>query len=416
MTYRLLRHEGNVLAVLRDVELGDGLIIEVHSADGRVVEALHQLDSRTLSTSGGTDESDVGARLDREVEVAQDADTRASGVAEVDVLEADAALDVLRDLALGGLGVDGRDGVDEVDDISSRALGRRHVGNEGEDVAGLDGTEDGGLEGDEEVEGVELLVRDETRTVPEDEGDDEERHGLGQREQQVAPERRPARLAEGTVEALAVQPEAIILTGEGGDGANGSSGFAGKLRGLFVGFLVLLILEDDNVETNETCGDDQGHASKTNETKLPRKDDAEDDTDDKGGGALEDGSEGNTGETVNLLRVVTQCGRELTSAVLILVEELDVLTQDSTETDRAKLARQRRSRGTEHVVLDTNGDGGDDGDDEEVQRIAITFHATLVGIREREGVDGLAENNTEGGVDTTSDYRTYPLITSSMRP
>lgn len=41
----LLRDERDVLPVLGDVELSDGLLVEVHSADKRVVEPLDQLDT-----------------------------------------------------------------------------------------------------------------------------------------------------------------------------------------------------------------------------------------------------------------------------------------------------------------------------------------------------------------------------------
>lgn len=42
-----------------------------------------------------------------------------------------------------------------------------------------------------------------------------------------------------------------------------------------------------------------------------------------------------------------------------------VLPQNRTETQRPKFARERSSRCSEEVVLATDGDSGEDGDDEE---------------------------------------------------
>lgn len=95
----------------------------------------------TLTTTTGTNERNVRAGLDNQVQIAQNADTRTSGITEVDLLEANAALDVLRNAALGRLGIDFRTGVEQRNDVSCGTLGGRHVGDEGEDVASLDRTE-----------------------------------------------------------------------------------------------------------------------------------------------------------------------------------------------------------------------------------------------------------------------------------
>ena len=76
----------------------------------------------------------------------QDTDARTGRVAEVDALEADVALNSLGDVALGGLSADLEDGVEQADDVGGGTLGGENVGDEGEDIAGLDGEEDGGHE------------------------------------------------------------------------------------------------------------------------------------------------------------------------------------------------------------------------------------------------------------------------------
>ena len=77
----------------------------------RVVETFDELDRSTLTAATGANQCNVGARLNGEVEVAENTDSRASRVTEVDVFESDPALDVLWDLALGRFGIDGGHGV-----------------------------------------------------------------------------------------------------------------------------------------------------------------------------------------------------------------------------------------------------------------------------------------------------------------
>ena len=48
MSYRFLRHERDMFPVLRDVELRDGLPIEVDGAGQRVVEPLDQLNAEKI--------------------------------------------------------------------------------------------------------------------------------------------------------------------------------------------------------------------------------------------------------------------------------------------------------------------------------------------------------------------------------
>lgn len=210
---------------------------------------------RTLTTTRSTDEGDVGARLDGEVEVAQHTNARARRVTEVDVLEPNATLDGLRDDTLSRLGVDGRGRIQKVHDIRRSTPSRRHVGHEGEHVAGLDGTEDRALEGDEELEGGEFEGGHQARSVPEDECDDEERHGLRASVDQVTPQCCPVRLLQGGFETLAVQAQAVRLASKRCNGADGSSGLASELSGRLVGLLVLLILENDDMLPELVSGD-----------------------------------------------------------------------------------------------------------------------------------------------------------------
>ena len=124
----------------------------------RIVEPLNKLDTahtisptptsirrsysrRALTAATRADERDVRAGLDGEVEVAEDTNAGARGIAEVDVLEADAALDVLGGVALRGLGVDLGHRVEELDHIGRRRFGRGDIGDEGEHIARLDGRE-----------------------------------------------------------------------------------------------------------------------------------------------------------------------------------------------------------------------------------------------------------------------------------
>ena len=65
----------------------------------------------------------------------------------MDALEVDATLNSLRNITIGGLGVDLRGRVEETDDVGGSTLGGGNLGDEGEDIAGLDGREDGGDSG-----------------------------------------------------------------------------------------------------------------------------------------------------------------------------------------------------------------------------------------------------------------------------
>ena len=57
------------------------------------------------------------------------------------VLEPDTTLHILRYLALGRLGVDFRRGIEQPDDIGRSRLGRGDIGDEREDVSGLNSRE-----------------------------------------------------------------------------------------------------------------------------------------------------------------------------------------------------------------------------------------------------------------------------------
>ena len=52
--------------------------------------------------------------------------------------------------------------------------------------------------------------------------------------------------------------------------------------------LVLLVLEHDDVETDEARGDHERGAGEADEAELPGEGDTEDDADDEGGAGLDD--------------------------------------------------------------------------------------------------------------------------------
>jgi hypothetical protein len=113
----------------------------------RIIEPLDKLDDSTLSTSGSADQCDVGTRLDLEGEASEDPNAGAGRVTEVDIFEFDVTfggrrIDLLARLRLR---VDVGDGIKQLDDIGACTLRRGHVGHEGEDISGLNGTKCGGL-------------------------------------------------------------------------------------------------------------------------------------------------------------------------------------------------------------------------------------------------------------------------------
>ena len=102
----------------------------VNSSGLRVIEPLNELDSGRLSATTGTDESNIGTGLDAEVQVTEDTNTSTSRVTEVNVLEADTTLDVLRNLAFSGVRVDLGDRVEQINDVTSSTLGGGNIGDE----------------------------------------------------------------------------------------------------------------------------------------------------------------------------------------------------------------------------------------------------------------------------------------------
>ena len=64
-----------------------------------------------LPTTAGSDQSNIRARFHSYVETTKHTDSRSRWIAEVNVLEADMALDTLGNLALGRFGVDIRPGI-----------------------------------------------------------------------------------------------------------------------------------------------------------------------------------------------------------------------------------------------------------------------------------------------------------------
>ena len=79
------------------------------------------------------------------------------------------------------------------------------------------------------MEGGHLEGGNQSGTVPEDKSNDVESHGLGQGEDQVTPESSPVGTTERSLERLAVDPAAVILTSEGGDSTDRTGSLASQL-------------------------------------------------------------------------------------------------------------------------------------------------------------------------------------------
>ena len=156
-------------------------------------------------------------------------------------------------------------------------------------------------------------------------GNDEERERLRQGVKRVGPDTRAVALAEGLLEGLRVEVKAVLLAGEGGDGADSASSLASELSTLLVGLLVVLVLENDDAQTDVAGGHEERDASETNETDLPDEDKTEDDTENERRDGLDDRAEGDTGKTIDLLRTVGEVRHERAGVVLVAVEVLDVL-------------------------------------------------------------------------------------------
>ena len=108
---------------------------------------------------------------------------------------------------------------------------------------------------------------------------------------------------------------------------------------------------------------------------------------------MHDGAEGDTRESVDLLRVIAERRSELTGIVLVFVKELDVQAEDRAERERAQLGR-KLSGGRQQLVAQADGDHGKNSDDEKVERITITIVPPLVRASLRESVDTLGEDDT----------------------
>lgn len=68
--------------------------------------------------------------------------------------------------------------------------------------------------------------------------------------------------------------------------------------------LVHLILQNDDTETDETGGEQYGGTGEGDKTNFPREYKPNDGPGDETSDGLNDGTEGDTGETVDLLRIV----------------------------------------------------------------------------------------------------------------
>jgi hypothetical protein len=157
---------------------------------------------------------------------------------------------------------------------------------------------------------------------------------------------------------------------------------------VLVRLLVLLVLQHDDLQTDVPGSNEERGAGKADKTDTPREDDTEDDADDEGGDGLHDGTERDAGETVDLLRVIRKRGYEPARAVLILVEEGDVLAKDGLERERTETGGEVGRSRREEIVLEPNGEHRTDGDDEEVEAVHVAFTLTLaVVVADREAGD-----------------------------
>lgn len=122
----------------------------------------------------------------------------------------------------------------------------------------------------------------------------------------------------------------------------------------------------------------------TDESDLPDERKTKNRPSDQSSDTLDNGPEGDTSQTVDLLGVIAQargkrtglseetCQSEhdfgnagRTYAVLVTIEELDVLPENSLEAHRTQSSRQHRRSLGEEEVLARDDDRGQDGDDKE---------------------------------------------------
>lgn len=161
-------------------------------------------------------------------------------------------------------------------------------------------------ETNEELESGSLELRDESSTVPEDESNDEEDQRLGEGEEAIAPDGSAVRLPEGFLQALAVKLQAVFLASEGGDGTDGASSLASELSRGFVFLFVRLILEHDHPETDVSRRDEQRSAGNSDESDPPDEDETKDGSGNESRDTLDDGTESDSGKTVDLLGIVAE--------------------------------------------------------------------------------------------------------------
>ncbi len=139
-------------------QAGDVVAVDKNTARQGVVEALQQGNGGTLAASTGSDERDVLAGLDAEVQTTENRLLGTSGVAEVNVAELDGSINVVNRGALPRPGVDSRTAVEELAEFVGSVLRLAHVGREGEDSAGGLCAEQDLAEADEKLEGGVFVV------------------------------------------------------------------------------------------------------------------------------------------------------------------------------------------------------------------------------------------------------------------
>jgi len=159
---------------------------------------------------------------------------------------------------------------------------------------------------DEKLEGAKFLACDKTRTKPEDERNNEKHNSLGERVQQTAPDSSVHRMLQWKFQATTVHLEAVLFSSERGNCPNSAGSFTSHLGRFFVGLLVFLIFQNNNLlkrhkyggafslerrvtyKADIPSGENQRSASNGNKTQLPCKYKPKDGTRDNGSNGLTD--------------------------------------------------------------------------------------------------------------------------------
>jgi len=287
-------------------------------------------------------------------------------------------------------------------------------------TAHLNGREDDRVEDRKELLGRVATRSEPTTTDVEDQGNDPETQSLRDRIEKVGRQGRPDRITSGTFESIVVFSAAVLLAGQRSDGTNGSGGFAGHVSRLGVDLLVLLVLEDNDFQADETGADEERNAGDTDQGKEGPESQSQDHTNHDRTDTLNDCPERDPGKTLHFLRVVTQRRGQSPSRVGVLVVESDVVSEKSLEIECAKFSSEVFRLGSESDLLNPDCSGGQNGNDKVPQCIPVGGARKLT-ASERKVIDSLSKDDGERGVDSTradgseesKDIRPFALLVDS---